>query len=298
MSGNNIIRLNVDSYNTERTPKPLTFNLINTRPFVDDSENYEVYLEKGEVPISKSLPMYLGRKPLKLLLEATDPNNKPQVFGNEKFLEYELGDSFRNIQELLTAINLRLGWEDPYHWCYLSVKDDLITMSTLATGVGFEKVKIWIDGYLEGLFEGLHIGQELVHNNHTYLELVNPKPDNDVTTTQKESRLAKFINIKSFRVYSTLPTEHYWLYDQATNEMLPSTLLGDMTFNSVAMAGNDNLLYIPSAFRFNSLTNAGSISRFSLRFTTYYSCGLELDCVLDKYGYASLTFVFSRKEKV
>ena len=63
MSGNNIIRLNVDNSNQSSSEKPLEFNLINTTTFVDNSIDYEVYIEKCEIPISKSLPNYRSRTP-------------------------------------------------------------------------------------------------------------------------------------------------------------------------------------------------------------------------------------------
>lgn len=298
MSGNNIIRLNVDNSNTSNSETPLEFNLINTIPFVDNSSDYEVYIEKCEIPIAKSLPIYKGRTPLKLVLEATDKDNKPAVFGTDLFLYYDLGTSFSSVKQLMETINAKIydQLEEAYRWCYFSVQESRITFHVVNHAVS-SKVKIWLDSSLEGLLEDLPVeGIEYIQGGE-YIELVTYKPEN-MDYVQGESKAKNFVNLKTFRLYSSLPTESYWLYDQVAGTMVQSNLLGEVIFNSKEMVDNVNLLYIPNVFRYSSMTDAGSIQKFSLKIYAYYFSGLEEPCTLDKNSYTSITLVFERKEKI
>ena len=299
MSGNNIIRLNVDNSNQSNSEKPLEFSLVNTASFVDNSIDYEVYIEKCEIPISKNLPIYKSRTPLKLVIEATDKDDAPSIFPyGELFLEYNLGSSFKNVRELVSVINDKIynQIDSGHQWCYFSVDNSKLSFNVTNAAVS-SKMKIWLDSSLEGLLENLPCGGYEYIQGHEYLEMISPKPVDQVYS-QDESMAKNFVNLKAFRLYSTLPTEAYWLYDQVLGTMVQSNLLGEVIFNSKEMVDNVNLLYIPNVFRYSSMTDAGSITKFSLKVNAYYFSGLEEPCTLDKNSYASITLVFERKEKI
>lgn len=299
MSANNIIRLNVDNSNQGSSEKPLEFNLINTTTFVDNSIDYEVYIEKCEIPISRGLPIYRSRTPLKLVIEATDKADAPAIFPyGEAFLEYDLGSSFTNVRELVSVINEKIynQIDTAHQWCYFSVDNSKLSFNVTKHAAA-SKMKIWLDSSLEGLLEGLPCGGFGYIQGYEYIEIVSPKPA-DLTYSQEESMVKNFVNLKTFRLYSTLPTEAYWLYDQVLGTMVQSNLLGEVIFNSKEMVDNENLLYIPNVFRYSSMTDAGSITKFSLRVVAYYFSGLEEPCTLDKNSYASITLVFERKNKI
>lgn len=298
MSGNNIIRLGVDNSNATITNRSIDFELVNALPFINNSGDYEVYIKKCEIPIGKDLALYKGRNPIYVTLEATDKNNKPAIFGDDLFRTFSIGDSFTKVADIVNGLNKKIydQIEPAYQWCrFIASPGDKIDFEVV-NHENASKMKVWIDVTLKDLLEELPLEGAQWIQGLEYFEMFSPKPVNQVYT-QDVSKFKNFINLKKFRLYSDLPTEPYWLYDQTNGTMIQSRLLGDITFNSVEMLGNSNLIYLANPYSYCSLVASGPISRFKLNIMAYYGNGLEAYCTLDRGSYTNIELVFERKFK-
>ena len=299
MSGNNIIRLGVDNSNSTINDSTIEFNLINNTAFIDNSVDYEVYIRKCEIPISKDLPLFVSREPLYVTLEATDKNDKPAIFGDDLFRTFSIGNSFTSVMDVVNALNAKVfnQIEQPYQWCrFTFLSNHRIGFEVVNASVAY-KMKVWVDSMLEDLLEDLPITGDLYFQGHAYKEMISPKPTN-ASYEQQESKMKNFVNLKNFRLYSDLPTEPYWLYDQVNGTTVESSLLGEITFNSKEMSENTNILYIPNVYSYNSMRDVGQITKFRLNVMAYYANGMEVPCTLQKNNYTSIALVFERKFKI
>ena len=185
-----------------------------------------------------------------------------------------------------------------YRWCTLEATEDGKIIFKVTNIDNAPKTKIWIDGMFFNTFQELpHRNESELIQGHEYFEMYSPKTEN-ANYTQTKSFFADILNLKSFRIYSTIPTEAFWLYDQAQGTMVKSDLLTEIVYNTKEMTGNTNLLYIPSVFRRSSMTDAGEIASFRLWITAYYFNGREVHLTMDRNAYVSITLVFERKEKI
>ena len=300
MSGNNIIHLNLDNSNVTSSTKNVAFNIVNTKNFIDNAFDYEVYIEKSEIPFPKDLPYVVSNNPVSIVLEATDKNDKDPIFGNELFKTFQLPREYHDLPSIIEAINSVIydKLTEAYRWARLSTEDNRIMSLSVMNAASAPKTKIWIDGMFTSLFEEIPRDNiDTYIQGHQYFELVSYKDINHVYT-QSRSYMAEIVNLKTFRLYSTLPTESYWLYNQNTGDMVPSNLFGEVIYNSKEMYGNTNLLYIPYIFKPNSMTDAGAISKFEVWCTAYYFNGREIPLTMTRNTYFSITFTFERKVKI
>ena len=299
MSGNNIISVTLDNSNITSRERVLDFNIDNgQRPLVDNSFDYEAYIKKAEIPISKTLPLYNGRQPLKLTLEATDKDNKPLFFGEELFVTFDLGSSFTSLEQLVRVINDKLVTQlGTFYWCRFEILDSSRLAFVVSDHTKTPLIRVWMDTYLEGLLEELPVAGSTTIQGHEYVEMISPKPENK-SYEQAESMMKNFINLKAFRLFTSIPIEQHWIYDQNTGQLVGENMIGEVTFNSREMVGNSNLLYIPTIYNYNSLTDAGTISKVRLNVMAYYASGLYQPTTLDKGSYTSITVVFDRKVKI
>ena len=300
MSGNNIIHFNVDNSNLSSTSKTVSFNIINSIPVVSNSNDYEIFIEKCEIPISKNLPLIVSVRDVKITLEATDKDDKDPIFGLGLFHTTTISRQFKNLQQILNEINNviynQLG--PTFQWCRLSTTDGKTITMTVTNAARSEKTKIWIDGMFFNLFNELPVTNDgFIYQEFEYFQLDNPKPIDNVYT-QDESYTSDVFNLKAFRLRSSLPTEPWWLYDQTKGTMEPSDLLGDIIYNNKEMIGNANELYTPFNMRKCSLTDAGPISNFTLRVFAYYFNGIEIPIALERDAYFFIALCFERKFKI
>ena len=300
MSGNNIIRFNVDNYNISATTKIGEFSIVNSKPIIDNPNDYEVFIEKSEIPISKKLPLIVSVRDVKITLEATDKDDKDPIFGDSLFYTTTISRQFKNLQQILDEINNviynQLG--PTFQWCRLSTTDGKTITMTVTNAARSEKTKIWIDGMFFNLFNELFATNEgFIYQGDEYFQLDDPKGV-DAVYTQNETYLGDVFNLKAFRIRTSLPTEPYWLYDRTSGSMEPSDLLGDIIYNNKQMVGNSNVLYTPFVMRHCSLTKAAPIASFTIRIFAYYFNGVEIPIELDRDTYLSITFCFERKFKI
>lgn len=302
MSGNNIIRLNLDRSNVSSTPKPLEFNIINTIPFVNNSSDYEVFVEKAEIPISENLPLFVSDGPIMLTFELTDKDDKDPIFDSSENLFYHvnLAREYRSMKELVDAINTALSLLSvDYRWCTLSVDNEDRLIFTVTNYLVAPKTKIWVEGAFFSAFQGMSGVRNDGHfiQQHEYFELYNPTEINK-PYTQSVSYFYELVNLKSFRIFTTLPTESFWLFDHNNQTMVPSNLLTEVVYNSKQMVGNNNLIFLPQINRKSSCTDGRDISKFRLWVSAYYYSGREIILQMDRGTYFSTTLVFERKVKI
>lgn len=302
MSGNNIIRLTLDNSNITGTPKPIGFNIVNTsNPFVSNAVDYEVFLEKCELPIPKDLPLVVSDSPVKITFEATIKLDKDPIFHPDSLFHHmELPREYRTLTELASAINEKLSLlSEPYRWCTLTVDTNDRLVFEVTNHLVAAKTRIWVDGMFLSAFEDMSgVGDEArMIQGHEYFELVNPQPA-DKPYGQSKNHFVDVCNLKAFRLYSSLPTEAHFLFDQVRGTIVQSNLWAEIIYNTREMIGNTNILYIPSIFKRCSMTDAGEISSFTVLVCAYYANGREVQLRMDRNSYVSITMVFERKEKI
>lgn len=300
MSGNNIIRLILDNSNVRATPKQVSFDLINSHNFVDNASDYEVYVEKSEIPFPKTLPFLVSGSEVRIVLEATDKVDKDPIFGEDLFKVFTLQREYRDLRAIASAINEviynQLG--SGYQWARLTTDDNKILSLVVTNSANAGKTKIWIDSMFHTLFEELpRFNEDTNLFGNEYFELVSLK-ETDHTYKPTNSYITDIFNLKSFRFYTSLPSEPTWLYEQVPGTMVKSSLIGEVVYNSKEMTGNTNLLYIPNVFRHSSLTDAGPIARFQVTCSAYYFNGHEIPLTMDRNTYFSMTITFVRKIKI
>lgn len=296
----NIIRLNLDNCNFTNRQKEVGFKIVNTDNILNNAEDYELCIEKADIPIEKNLPLFNWHNDIRITLEAMDKTEKDPIFvGDSVTVSFSLPRQFSSLKEIASEINkiIYSKLSETYRWAYLSTEDDEKITLRVENQNQISKTRIWIDGVFSDLFTGFVENNGRVVQGVESFQLFPPKPT-DGSYTQSKGHLEDFFNLKTFRVYSSLPTTPFWLYDQESGTMVKSNLVGEIIFNAKDMIGNKNLLYIPFVFRQTSMLDAGSISKFDLWVHAYYSNTMEQPVTMGKNGYVSVTFAFSRKNKI
>lgn len=301
MSGNNIIRLNVDNSNNTGGTKVVGFNIEkNSQAFVDNAFDYEVYINKCEIPISADTPLLWPTTPYQITLEATDKDDKDPIFGDGLTVTFTLSEKLKNVEQIVSEIDdiIYNNITAPFQWCYLSSIDGRRLSLHVTKHVNSSKMRIWFDEGLMNLFKELPTRNPgMSFQGREHFEIFSLK-NADFVYNQTGFYDRDLYNLKTFRIFSSLPTEAYWLYDQVKGTMVASDLLGEIIYNTKEVTGISNLIYIPTVFNRNSMTNAGEIKSFNLYVHAYYSNGNVVKLEMGRDEYVSISLVFERKFKI
>ena len=294
----NNIPLDLESYNYETIPKLVEFKIYHDYPFVPNASDYEVYVKSAEIPISKTLPVYLSTNDMSVFLEATDKDNKSPIFPQDKlFLGLSLGDKIASVAQFCDKLNQTALYPlgENHMWCKFFASDHKMVMEVIP-GIRHDLTKIWIDMELYPFFEGLpRRSPDTTIMGVKCFELYSQtNPGDPWTYTQPQTMVPTVANLKSFTLLSTLPIAPHHDYNQNRGEMTPTAEVGSVIYNSKEMMGNVNLIYIPQLYDHVSLLSSGDIRNIRVWVIAHYATGVDLPVYMDQGGYVKLKLRFKR----
>lgn len=177
-------------------------------------------------------------------------------------------------------------------------RDNAISyVADLSVASEYDQLKIYFDAKLQRLFEADYDQSDKI-GELTRLNIVKdftnvPK----VVTYPLGFTFPLFFNLKGIRLYSTLPTTGSIIYKESHSQGTSNStqpLLMSITYNSMQMYNNKNLIYIPSTLFNVELSSSTSTQRFEITPKYFYADGSEEDIFLDPLEYASLTITFDQ----
>ena len=308
MSGEeDIIRAVFDNYNNTTRPKELEFITSSLTSVIDRPGDYHVTIEKLEVPINnKFMPIDNDTEPFRFCIFSDDKGASPKLPFGPHYYSFE--GPFYSVDDFLKKINdvilkdLGLGQfvleeENDEKWIYFLANSDDFPL--------FELYTMYFDLRMVDLlsFE-YNLNDSIVNNGVDYVKFNEvksfsvPSPQFIFKTKQQTFTFPKFYKLKSIRVFTDLPIDYTFMYDMQSRGLSKQALLGEVSYNSMQMYKNSNLLYIPNIFRYVSLTNSSSVDAFRIWFRYIYANGGQNVCFLDVNEYCSITIAFKRKEGI
>ena len=298
---NDNIRLLVDRTNKSDQDVMAELVVDNSIPILEEMSNYELIVEKLEVPTNK-LPLNIFETPLQMVL-FVDKDPKPallQKYSNVFDLPNKL---YINPDEIIEEINWIINKHTyDYPLGNFQYDEDKKKFKFVVKNEN-NSTNIWIlfDSRLKNMLDHFSYDSFFLSLNNVQFHKFNQPSVLNTEVFQKYDTRSRFYQFKSVRVLSTLPTTKFRVYNQNLNSMVATNILTEIIIDSSNYNENqDNVIYIPNAFKNNSLTGTGPIQNFDISFLIHYSNGKDYMLTVSPSSYISicLNFVLKNKEKI
>ena len=302
-----ILRVNIDSYNTDTSgaTTPVLLSASFSEDILDENAGeYQVTLEKAEFPIS-NMDLFLNNK--KDLYISFEESGLVQTF-------YIKG-SYKTIQDLIDAVNKIMTSEysvtpigpgtpsTDYGSFTYDPETELITYEGDLTDpnhpITTHGIKVYFSRRLKFFLDfipELYGNPWPVDTGPYPLRLEDYK---EMIYTQRRSSVSRIYQMKSIRIFSpSLNQRSYFVMDYDKKTLVKTTLLTEIVINSAMFnADNVNVLYIPSVFRYSDIESSGlSIRNLMIYAMVHYSTGEDVNLMSSGGDYVSLTLCFSKKD--
>lgn len=296
---NDNIRLLIDSTNKTDGEVLASVNVSNSIPILDDMDNYELIVEKLEVP-TNNIPINIFESPLEMVL-FVDQDPKPALL-NKYTNIFKLPDKlYRSPDEIIEEINWIIN---KYTYDYPLGNffyDEGVKKFKFVTGAQNNSGNIWImfDSRLRNLLDNFSYDNYAISVNNIYYHKYNQPYQTNSTVFQKYDTRKRFYQFKSIRLMSTLETTTFRVYNQNLNTMVSTKMLTEVIIDSANYdESQDNVIYIPNTFKTNSFASRGPIQDFALSFFVHYSNGKDYMLTIAPNTYISVCLNFKLKDKI
>lgn len=307
MSLTRIQRINIDSTNFEYKNTNVSLRVATPVPIIKVPEEYNVVLEKAEIPISK-IPLNVIQDPLYIMIDY--PPGAPDHPVLEKKLNiFTIQGEYYSVAQFVAMVNKIIhGDLGPSVSCGLFSYNttthrieykfgDSVDRTTLGLGV-----EMWFDNRLMYLLDGipnlfasapdLGLSSSLKMHKVTWNTYLGGEAG-VVLKEQQSYLIPRLFGFKSIRISSSLPTPPYIIYDQQADKANQSNLLSEIMMDSQNFVeGRSNQLYIPQNLIFNALTGVTPLTEFQLWFHIHYKNGVNYGLTVQDNEYLSVTLAF------
>ena len=301
MNQDDNIRVIFDNYNNTNNPRELQFITNSLDDILVNTDEYLVTIEKTEIPInSQFMPINNDTTPYHFAIFSDDKSVGALLpFGLHK---YKIEGPYFSVDELLKQLNdvilkvLGMG-------TFTVNDEEYITFTVDSDNFPkFEFYYIYFDARLRNLltfnfnlsdtisYDGIELAK---FNEVTVFTPSSPRVV--VNYVQKSFTFADFFKLKSIRVYTDLPLVQTLVNDEQTRSVIRENILGDITFNSLQMYRNKNLIYLPDIFRYYSMYQVQNLNTFRIWFRYKYANGEKRAVYMRPDEYCSIIIAFKRK---
>lgn len=291
------------NYNDSDSAQRLVFKTSGTEIMIDTLFKTVATIRNLEVPINNPCtPINNTRSKFQIgIFNEYKPVDKvfPELgYGLNLF---EIPGPIYSVQKFLDSVNAIVRDKcAPVSMGFFELDaDNAISYNVdLSVASEYNQLKIYFDPKLQRLFEAEYDQADKI-GELSRLNIVKDFTNvpGKVTSFRLGYTFPLFFNLKGIRLYSTLPTTGSIIYKESHSQGTSNStqpLLMAITYNSMQMFNNKNLIYIPSTL-FNVVLNSStSTQRFEITPKYFYADGSEEDIFLDPLEYASLTITFDR----
>ena len=309
-----IVRLNMERYNASAQPQRAEIENLNTKSILANPEDYDMVIEKAEVPLTL-MPLDIITAPMRIIVDypRTLPTH-PQLLPGENY--FSIGGSYNSPSELLDKINViiwdRLG--PTFGGGSFGLKNtgdrdsrilykfgDALDRTSLSAGIEiyFEASLHDLVSEIPGLYELMPPGYLGESSRFYRLDWVGFLGGATGVVLKEQTRylIPKLYGFKSIRVLSNLPIVPFWEFDQSKQAVENSNLITEIILNSETYAEDQkNAIYIPTAFRYSSMTGTQALANFMVYFEIHYRHGENIRLDMGPKEYASLTLAFVKRK--
>ena len=299
-----IIPVTFTNYNDTNVTRLLTMEAFVGESILPKASDYQVCVRDLEVPINnKSMPINSTRQSFQVIIfneyKTVDLVIPELDYGINVF---EIPGPIMSVASFIKSLNdivFKKASPVELGYFFLREEDNAILYRYNAQHANeHDMIKIYFDNKLQTLFDFDYdfVDTAMGLPRLKIVKDFTPTPSTEVREVASNSfTFPRFYNIKGVRVYSNLPTPGHRIYAQSSfpySNIAP--LLTTISYNSMQMYQNTNLIYIPTTLLYNSLTSDNPLARFSLRFAYLYADGTEEPIVLAPLDYAKMTITFER----
>lgn len=305
-----IARLNVDSTNNSSSEQPCNKECNLAEPIVSLPEDYDLVIEKVEIPISL-MPINVLDKHHYIFIDYP-PSAPAHPVLQPKLNIFSIFGAIQSVDELLEKVNKIITWDllpsvslGTFRYDRETERIEFkfgtpVDRNTLAMGVG-----LWFDERLVRMLDkipGLYPpspdpGYKTQEAEMYKLDLAGylaTAPD-VVFKQQTTYLIPRTYGFKSVRIFSTLPTYSYFVHIPEIGGVVRSKMLTEFTLNSASYTeAQVNQIYIPSTVKTVQLTGVTPIDNFSLEVKIHYKNGKDIVLQYDPGEYLSLTLCFQK----
>jgi hypothetical protein len=298
---NRIKRSTFRAYNKQAIAKELRFKLTSSVRVLDQSNEYDVCIEKMFIPnSSRYRPIDLVENPYTIMIQYEDKDipHPSLVYGPNYF---QITGPLYSIQEFVDKVNVILDkasmtpGEYPLGQIKLTYQGSTIVLVWEAKETDYAKWNdywVYFDYHLSTLFNfGYISGDDFAHQGEDFLRLRPIKVDKE----QESFTADLFYKIAALRIYSNMPIGDHFVSNDDERGTSISNLVVEVYYNATQLMDTNSILYIPEAKVWSSLESYTPLNDVQLWCTWSYSSGSEIACMLDKRQLAQLTLLFQHK---
>lgn len=299
-----IVPVTLSDYNNTNNKTSLILAMNVKTDIISNTEEYNVCLRKMEVPInSKFMPINSTTDPFAVIIFNEYKPEDRAIPGLEYGINtFAIPGPIASVPEFLKQLNdivfkkpspVQLGFFD-------TDKDGIFTYNYNAQFANeHDMIKIYFDPKLQRLFPFEYDSADQITTCSRFKAVNDYTPSASASSrivTAKSFTWPLFYNLKAIRIYTSLPITGHFLFSKAARTYDQKPLLADITFNSMQMYNNTNLIYQPNNFTYCSMNGMNTLRDFDLKFKYFYADGTEEDVSLDSLDYASATVSFEKKK--
>lgn len=299
MMDSKIQRVNIDHYNNTGYTYPLSLGSAKNEEFINQPENYQVVVEKLEVPVNgPNMPINNDETPFTIIIFNESKTIPDLPYGVNTFTFngpfYSVDDFLRKVNDITQK---RLSAYTSFGQFILEDKVIKYVRNNEYDG-DYNIFKLYFDGRLMNLLTFPYDTTDVVNvagvKAYRFNLVTEPAatPYKITSVTESRSTFSLFFTLKAIRVYSDLPTIPYKVYNMTNKTLEDNNLLTEVIFNSVENYNESNLIYIPTVFRHSSMSNAESLRNIHLSFRYKYANGEEKAIMIEPFQYSSITIAF------
>lgn len=309
----NIARLNLD-YTNQGQLEPARFDVTLAENIVDKADDYVLSIEKAESPL-KNLAIMSMMRDYKVRIYIPDnflliiAGTGLSVGYNEFVIKQQEIYTIQSFIDQLNAIiyDKSLNDNDDHlgKFDYIDGKIRFtMTNNEYVLNDHNEYARVWVDEEIKYLTDSIPHLYTSTNNGLSevkykeFLDNLDYGPGADETPygEQQFNLITRFFQFKSVRIYSSLPTRAYYIYDQDVGKLTRSNLLQEFILNSENFVeGMPNMIYIPTTHKETELCSTQAIKDFNIYFMVHYKNGKDINLMIDKDEYMSLTLAFLKK---
>lgn len=301
-----IIPVTFTNYNDTNSTRLLSLETNSNSELLASASDYRVCLRHLEVPINGSgmpinstaggygVSIFNEYKPIDLVIPGL-------AYGVNHFT---IPSPIISVEGFITSLNnIVFKKASPVQLGYFELQEDnsILFRYDAQYADEHDMIKIYFDAKLQKLFAFDYDQADKIGDKARFKAVYSYIPSASGVVNVVEVKASRFtfplfFNLKGVRVYTDLPIPGTRIYAKsATPYSNISPLLTTISYNSMQMYNNSNLIYIPSTLFFNSLTSESPLNGFNLRFAYLYADGSEEPVTLGPLEYASATLSFEKE---
>lgn len=247
---------------------------------------------------TNKLPIDIFETPLQMVL-FVDGDPKPAAL-NKYANVFNLPDKiYYSPDEIIEEINWIVNKHTDDYPIGNFAWDENVKKFKWVTGSANYSGNIWIlfDSRLRNLLDHFSYDNYAMSLSGIHYHKFNQPYQVNTEVFQKYSTRARFYKFKSIRLVSTLQMVDFRVYNQNLNTLVSSGLLTEVIIDSSNYdESQDNVIYIPNAFKTNSFAGNGPIQNFTLSFKVHYSNGKDYMLTIAPHTYMSVCLNFKLKK--